>query len=165
MGRIKLPIPKSGGLILSYQCTAEYRYCMYACSPEWRDWISEEDIERILRQLAGKITPSPYGPDGVSLNHCLHFTGGEPFLNFEPLLKAVFEVIDDYQITIYELKWELASKVIEIAMRKGLTIYDSAYVTLAYKLDATLYTGDEKLQKKVQDSNYVKRISSYMVKP
>ncbi|MEM3104390.1 MAG: 4Fe-4S cluster-binding domain-containing protein [Candidatus Bathyarchaeia archaeon] len=89
MGRVKLPIPISGGLILSYQCTAECRYCMYACSPRWKHWISEEVLEEILRQLAGKIAPSPYGPDSVSLNYGLHFTGGEPFLNFELLLKAV----------------------------------------------------------------------------
>jgi len=87
--RVKLPVPISGGLILSYQCTAECRFCMYACSPKWRGWISEEDLERILRQLAGKIIPSPYGPDAVSLNYGLHLTGGEPFIKFELLMKAV----------------------------------------------------------------------------
>lgn len=89
MLKIKLPKPISGGLILSYQCNAECKYCMYACSPKWKSWISEEDLERILRQLAGRIKPSPYGSKGVSLNYGLHFTGGEPFLRFELLLKAV----------------------------------------------------------------------------
>lgn len=89
MEKIKLPKPISGGLILSYQCPAECRYCMYACSPKWRGWILKEDLEKILEQLAGKIAPSRYGPKGVELNCGLHFTGGEPFLNFELLLKAV----------------------------------------------------------------------------
>jgi len=63
---------------------------MYACSPDWSsDWISEEDLATILNQLSGKIEPSPYGPDRVSLNYGVHFTGGEPFLNFELLVKAV----------------------------------------------------------------------------
>ena len=63
---------------------------MYACSPDWSsDWISDEDLATILKQLSSKITPSPYGADKVSLNYGLHFTGGEPFLNFELLLKAV----------------------------------------------------------------------------
>jgi hypothetical protein len=63
---------------------------MYACSPDWSsDWISEQDLATILKQLSGKINPSPYGSDKVSLNYGLHFTGGEPFLNFELLLKAV----------------------------------------------------------------------------
>ena len=62
---------------------------MYACSPRWEGWISEEDLQAILSQLAGRIKPSPYGLERVSLNYGLHFTGGEPFLNYELLLKAV----------------------------------------------------------------------------
>jgi len=89
MEKIKLPEPISGGLLLSYQCNAECRHCMYACSPKWKGWISEEDLEAILSRLAGKIKPSSYGPERVSLNYGLHFTGGEPFLNYELLLKAV----------------------------------------------------------------------------
>lgn len=89
MDTIRLPEPISGGLLLSYKCTAECRYCMYACSPKWEGWISEEDLKVVLSQLASKIKPSPYGDRRVSLNYGLHFTGGEPFLNFELLLKAV----------------------------------------------------------------------------
>jgi hypothetical protein len=63
---------------------------MYACSPDWkRDWISLTDLEEILNQLAGRIHPSPRGAGGVSVNHGLHFTGGEPFLNFDLLCRAV----------------------------------------------------------------------------
>ena len=70
---------------------------MYACSPKWEDWISEKDLRKILSQLAGKIIPSPYDPEGVSLNHGLHFTGGEPFLNYKLLLKVV-EMAQEYKI-------------------------------------------------------------------
>ena len=35
------------------------------------------------------IQPSPYGKNYMSLNHGIHFTGGEPFLNFELLCLAV----------------------------------------------------------------------------
>lgn len=89
MEKAKLPEPISGGLFLTYKCNAECRHCMYACSPKWEGWISEEDLKAVLSLLAGKIKPSPYGPESVSLNHGLHFTGGEPFLNYELLLKAV----------------------------------------------------------------------------
>jgi len=90
MTRIKVPQPISGGLLLSYKCTAACRHCMYACSPQWKgDWISHDDLEEILSLLAGKIIPSPWGDKAVSLNHGLHFTGGEPFLNFPLLLRAV----------------------------------------------------------------------------
>jgi len=89
MGKVRLPQPISAGLILSYQCNAECRHCMYACSPRWKDWISEEDLNLLLSKLAGKIKPSPGGKSTVSLNYGLHFTGGEPFLNFDLLLKAI----------------------------------------------------------------------------
>jgi hypothetical protein len=63
---------------------------MYACSSDWSpDWIPEQDLTLVLNQLSGKVEASPYGSNRVSLNHGLHFTGGEPFLNFELLAKAV----------------------------------------------------------------------------
>ncbi len=84
--------------MLSYKCTAECRHCMYACSPKWRgDWISQGDLEEILSQLASRIRPSPWGDRTVSLNYGVHFTGGEPFLNFELLLKAV-EIAEELKI-------------------------------------------------------------------
>ena len=33
---IKIPAPFSGGLLLSYKCTAQCRHCMYACGPRWK---------------------------------------------------------------------------------------------------------------------------------
>jgi len=63
---------------------------MYACSPRWKaDWISRADLEQLLSRLAGRIQPSPWGERTISLNYGLHFTGGEPFLNFELLLEGV----------------------------------------------------------------------------
>ncbi|MDZ7301525.1 MAG: radical SAM protein [candidate division KSB1 bacterium] len=86
----KIPKPISGGLILSYKCNARCRHCMYACSPKWsHDWPSEKELTTILAQLAKYIRPSPYGPELVSVNHGLHFTGGEPFMNFNLLCQAV----------------------------------------------------------------------------
>ena len=88
--RLYLQDPVSAGVILSYKCSSTCDHCMYACAPSWRaDWFSEEGLELVLRKLAPKIQASPYGPDSVSINHGLHFTGGEPFLNFELLVSAV----------------------------------------------------------------------------
>jgi hypothetical protein len=88
--KIRIPSPISGGLILSYKCSAECRHCIYGCSPKWSaDWISEEELIRTLKQLASRIMPSPYGSNVTTLSHGLHFTGGEPFMNFNLLCKAV----------------------------------------------------------------------------
>jgi len=98
MTKLHIPEPVSGGILLSYKCTSECKHCMYACSPGWKaDWLSERDVEKILNQLADKIKPSPFGQDEVGINYGLHFTGGEPFLNFDLLLKIV-EMANGYGI-------------------------------------------------------------------
>ena len=43
--------------------------------------MEEEVLTEGLVQLARWIEPSPWGPGAVSLNHGLHFSGGEPFLH------------------------------------------------------------------------------------
>ncbi|MEM2100609.1 MAG: hypothetical protein QXP45_04670, partial [Thermoproteota archaeon] len=67
---LHMPEPISAGIILSYNCTSTCKHCMYACSPVWKaDWLTRENIELIFRQLAPRIKPSPYGSEGVSVNH------------------------------------------------------------------------------------------------
>ncbi|MHA1579670.1 MAG: radical SAM protein [Candidatus Freyarchaeota archaeon] len=90
MRRLSVPVPVSAGVLLSYRCSGECRHCMYGCSPAWSaDWISERDMERVLTQLSRSILPSPFGRGGIGINYGLHFTGGEPFLNFDLLLRGV----------------------------------------------------------------------------
>jgi MoaA/NifB/PqqE/SkfB family radical SAM enzyme len=63
---------------------------MYACSPQWKaNWLSEEDAKIILSQLAGKIQPDSSETNAIGINCGIHFTGGEPFLNFDLLLNIV----------------------------------------------------------------------------
>jgi len=84
---IPIPSPISGGILLSYKCTTACKHCMYACSKKWEgDWIKKDDLEKILDQLAGRIEPCA---GRIGINCGLHFTGGEPFMNFRLLLKAV----------------------------------------------------------------------------
>ena len=63
---------------------------MYACGPGWSaDWLSEEDLRDILEILARHIVPAEAGANTIGLNHGLHFTGGEPFLNYDLLCRGV----------------------------------------------------------------------------
>ncbi len=79
---MKIPRPISGGLMLSYKCQAACRHCMYACSPKWRgDWITVDKLDQLFPQLAKVSEPGPHDRQYMSLNHGLHFSGGEPFLN------------------------------------------------------------------------------------
>jgi len=86
---LPIPQPVSGGILLSYKCNAECRHCMYACSPGWKgDWISKRDMEKILTQLSHKLRGKyPADSNRIGVNYGVHFTGGEPFLNFDVLLK------------------------------------------------------------------------------
>jgi len=51
--------------------------------------MPEKDFQRCLTKLAPYIQPSPSGEESITFNHGLHFTGGEPFLNFDLLLNGV----------------------------------------------------------------------------
>ena len=89
-GNKRVPAPASGGLVLSYKCSAKCRHCMYACGPDWpADWLSEPDMEAILEALAPHITPAPGGRESMGLSDGLHFTGGEPFLKYDLLLRGI----------------------------------------------------------------------------
>ncbi len=96
--KYRVPVSYSAGVILSYTCSAACRHCMYACSPEWGgEWISEADLDLLLKQIADFIEPAPAGPGSIGLSSGLHFTGGEPFLNFDLLCRAV-EIGSEYEI-------------------------------------------------------------------
>ncbi|MCS7133098.1 MAG: radical SAM protein [Aigarchaeota archaeon] len=96
MVKVYPPRPVSCGILLSYKCNSECRHCMYASSPRWRaDWISEPDLSRIISQLSDKVVPAPGGRWDVGINYGIHLTGGEPFLNFDLLLRAI-EIVKDY---------------------------------------------------------------------
>jgi len=64
---------------------------MYACSPKWKaDWINRDDAEKILAQFGRAFKKAhPLAFDRVGVNLGLHFTGGEPFLNYGLLLDLV----------------------------------------------------------------------------
>jgi len=81
----------------------------------------------------------------------------------EEELKRVAETLEYFQVALHMFSGELASKAIEIAMRKGLTIYDSSYIALAHKQNSILYTADQKILRKTDGKN-VKHISQFSSK-
>ena len=79
----------------------------------------------------------------------------------EDELKKVARILEDYQFTVYELRGAYAEKAVEIAMRKGITIYDASYVALALIEETELYTADEKLLTKTQDLEIAKHLRNF----
>jgi len=98
--------PVSMGLLLSYKCNTACKYCIYASSPSWRgDWIGLDNAEIIFTHLS-KIFNSIYPANQkftktnslpISFSYGIHFTGGEPFLNYKLLLKLT-ELAAKYNI-------------------------------------------------------------------
>lgn len=87
---MRIPRVHSAGLLLSYRCSGACRHCLYASSPGWApDWIHEEDAEVVLAALSETMRGRYFPGETLGLNKGLHFTGGEPFLNFELLLRLV----------------------------------------------------------------------------
>jgi hypothetical protein len=95
---VKLPKPISLGLLLTYKCSASCKHCMYACSQHWKaEYITSENLYKLLTLMSGMIEPGPYGAKNININYGLHFTGGEPFLNFDLLSDAV-DIADELDI-------------------------------------------------------------------
>jgi len=81
----------------------------------------------------------------------------------EDELKKIARILEDYQFTAYQLEGAYAEKTVEVAMRKGITIYDASYVALALIEEADLYTADEKLLMKTRDLKMVKHLKDFEI--
>ena len=80
----------------------------------------------------------------------------------EDELKEAAESLNSFQLTLHSLSGALASRAVEISMRRGITIYDACYVALAQQLKTSVYTADETLIRKAGDLG-VKHISQFKV--
>ena len=56
---------------------------------------------------------------------------------------------------------ELAEKTVKNTFKYGITIYDSAYLSLAEMEDKPFYTADEKLIAKLKGNSHVHHIKEY----
>jgi hypothetical protein len=79
----------SGGIMLSYRCNCRCAHCLYACGPDWQGAIEVADVARIFE---GLLATSRYLRE-------FHIAGGEPFLDFERLLR-VQRLASEFRIPI-----------------------------------------------------------------
>ena len=71
--------------------------------------------------------------------------------------------LTDFQIALYRLEGRYAERTVELAVEKGITVYDASYVALAAELGTVLYTADEKLLARTRDLGLVRHIAEYRV--
>jgi len=78
----------------------------------------------------------------------------------ERQLKEIAEALEKYSLWLAPLEGELARRCVENAMRHGISVYDSAYISLGQLKEAPFYTADRALMNRVLDER-VRHISTY----
>jgi len=77
----------------------------------------------------------------------------------EDELKEISEALEAYSFTLYPLRGEYADRVVEVACRNGVTIYDASYIALAVIKNTHMYTADRKLIRRLKPE-YQKHVKS-----
>ncbi|HID55608.1 TPA: PIN domain-containing protein [Candidatus Poribacteria bacterium] len=54
-------------------------------------------------------------------------------------------------VNLQDIEWRSTAEMLEIAMKTGLTIYDSAYIYLSKKLQGRLITADDELKRRGEE--------------
>lgn len=71
----------------------------------------------------------------------------------EERIQYILETVIDFNLRIDEVVPESALRLSRIAMRYGLTVYDAAYLDLAFRSRAPIATKDNALLKAMQVAN------------
>lgn len=75
--------------------------------------------------------------------------------------KESAKALERYSLWLSPILGKLAEKTIENALKYGITIHDSSYLSLAELENKTFYTADEKLLTKLKDNPHTRHISKY----
>ncbi len=67
---LRVPLLRSGGIMLSYQCNLRCRHCLYRCAPGTGEWMDEAMLDLVLDTLSGERRLID-----------IHLSGGEATLN------------------------------------------------------------------------------------
>ena len=78
----------------------------------------------------------------------------------ERQLKEIAAALDKYSLWLAPLEGQLAEACVENSMRHGISVYDSAYISLGQIKEAPVYTADQKLINRVRDER-IRHISTY----
>lgn len=72
----------------------------------------------------------------------------------EEQTRVASKALTEYQLWMYPILGELAALCIKNSYAYGMSLYDSAYVSLAEYLDSPLYTADKKILDKVKSDRF-----------
>ena len=75
-------------------------------------------------------------------------------------LRTAAVALDKLVLDLRPLGGELSSRVVENALKYGISVYDSSYISLGEMEGSPVYTADERLMRRV-GSGVLRHISSY----
>lgn len=113
--------------------------------------IIKEDFERGMIEV---IIP------GLMFYEVLNALRYKPSMGEADLEKVVNSLVD-LQFAAIDLDAEYGHRIAKMAMRRGITVYDASYIALAQINSCYLFTADEKLRKKIQEEEWVKKLQEY----
>lgn len=124
-------------------------------------WYAEEEWSKEARSLIEDYNHGHIDIASVSLMpfevlNALRYTPDIGLLD----LYTVTESLEKLSLDIQTLEGELSKRTMENALRYGITVYDSSYLSLGELEDAQVYTADMKLIEKARNT-CLKHISSY----
>jgi predicted nucleic acid-binding protein len=77
-------------------------------------------------------------------------------------LRAAARALSKLSLDLHPLVGDLGERCVENALKFGISVYDSSYLSLGELLDAPVYTADTRLMDRV-GGGVLRRISSYGV--
>ena len=78
----------------------------------------------------------------------------------ERQLKEIADALEKYDLWLHTITGDLAATAIENALAHGISVYDSAYLSLGIVKDAVVYTADRRLMDKTGHER-LRHITSY----
>jgi predicted nucleic acid-binding protein len=123
-------------------------------------WFVEEDSEKALKirdkYINGEI--KIIAPELITFEalNALHYKR----LFSESEMKEISEALEAFSFDLYSIKGKYAEKIIEVAFKSNITVYDASYIALASIRNTCMYTADEKLVERLKEEylKYVKDI-------
>ncbi|MGD0805429.1 MAG: type II toxin-antitoxin system VapC family toxin [Candidatus Bathyarchaeia archaeon] len=124
-------------------------------------WFVEEQDSSAARVLAGDYGAGRVDIASVELLpfEVLNALRYAPDSGLEDLRKAAL-ALDKLGLDLRPLSGELAGRCVENSLRYGISVYDSAYLSLGELEGESVYTADVKLMKRV-GGDVLKHISNY----
>jgi len=127
-------------------------------------WFStEEDTDLATRirdeHVAGRLTI--VCPDLLlyEISNALRYN---PAVCADDVVTAIKDLVD-LDLDLVTPNEEILRKAIRHAFKRGITVYDSCYLSLAESLGLEFVTGDKKLYKRIKGLGFVKLLKNFSV--